>query len=135
MKTFDVQSIELSVARQTAFAFIADPATLPRWTSAFATVTGNQARLCTPNGEVEIILEVRASVESGTIDWLMTFPDGNLATAYSRVVEINRGCCVYSFVLTPPPVPLEFLEGALASQSVTLAAELGRLKALLESEK
>lgn len=56
MKTFDVQAIEFSVPHARAFPFIADPATLPRWTSAFAAVNGGTATLRTPNGEVEIAL-------------------------------------------------------------------------------
>jgi hypothetical protein len=39
---------------------------------------------------------------------------------------------VYTFVLLPPPVPLEQLEGALEQQSHTLKEELARLKTLLE---
>ena len=62
----------------------------------------------------------------------MTFPDGSVATAFSRVVEIDATSCVYSFVLTPPPVPLEQLEGALEAQSRTLAEELARLKQVVE---
>ena len=86
----------------------------------------------TPNGEVEINLDVRASSKSGTIDWYMTFPDGSTAVAYSRVIELNHDSCVYSFILTPPPVPLEQLEGALEMQSKTLTEELAKLKGILE---
>ncbi len=39
---------------------------------------------------------------------------------------------VYSFVLLPPPVPLEHLEGALEQQSRRLKEELASLKAILE---
>jgi hypothetical protein len=87
----------------------------------------------TPHGEVEIALGVRASAEHGTIDWVMTFPDGSVATAFSRAVELDPQHCVFSFILTPPPVPLEQLEGALEAQSRTLAEELRHLKQVLES--
>jgi hypothetical protein len=86
----------------------------------------------TPTGEVAIDLEVKASPEPGTIDWQMTFPDGSVATAFSRVVEIDRGRCIFSFVLTAPPVPLEQLEGALEAQSRTLREELNKLKGVLD---
>lgn len=135
MKTFDVQSIEISVAQAQAFAFIANPANLPRWTNAFATVSGGAATLRTPNGEVKITLAVRASQEFGTIDWFMTFPDSTLATAFSRLVATADDRCVYSFVLTPPPVPLAQLEGALDAQSKTLAEELVRLKSILAAHE
>ncbi len=132
MKTFDVQGVDLRVPRETAFAFIADPARLPAWTSAFASVTDGRALLRTPTGEVEIALDVQASAEHGTADWRMIFPDGSVATAYSRLVPTGRDRCVFSFVLTPPPVPLEQLEGALEAQSRTLAEELRKLKRILE---
>jgi hypothetical protein len=132
MKTFDVQGIDLNVPRGRALAFIADPAQLPQWTSAFARVTPGRAVLRTPGGEVSIDLAVEVSPEHGTVDWRMTFPDRSVATAFSRVVEIDRDHCVFTFVLTPPPVPMEQLEGALEAQSRTLAGELRKLKAVLE---
>ena len=132
MKTFDVQGIELRVPRAQAFAYIADPARLPAWTSAFASVADGRALLRTPAGEVEIGLGVDASAEHGTVDWRMSFPDGSVASAYSRLVDTGRDACVFSFVLTPPPVPLEQLEGALEAQSRTLAEELRTLKRVLE---
>ncbi|OQX12368.1 MAG: hypothetical protein BWK73_15015 [Thiothrix lacustris] len=132
MKTFDVQAISLNLPQQQAFAFIAEATNLPKWAQAFASVTSKRALMRTPNGEVEIDLDVRASVESGTVDWYMTFPDGSIAVAYSRVIKLNHDSCVYSFILTPPPVPLEQLEGALEMQSKTLTEELAKLKGILE---
>jgi hypothetical protein len=132
MKNFDVQGIDLNVPQGEALAFIADPAQLPRWTNAFASVTPGRAVMRTPSGEVMIDLAVEASPEHGTVDWRMTFPDRNVATAFSRVVEMDRDRCIFSFVLTPPPVPLEQLEGALEAQSRTLAEELKKLKEILE---
>jgi hypothetical protein len=132
MKRFEVQGIELEVKQATAFTFIADPAQLPKWTDAFASVSDGRAVMRTPGGEIVIDLDVDASAERGTIDWRMKFPDGSLATAFSRVVGIDSTHCVFSFILTPPPVPLEQLEGALESQAHTLSRELQRLKRLLE---
>lgn len=132
MRSFDVQGIDINVSREKAFVFIADAGQLPRWTSAFASVTTGRAVMRTLSGEVEVELEVQASAEHGTVDWRMTFPDSSMATAFSRIVEIDRERCVYSFVLTPPPVPLEQLEGALEAQSRTLAEELRNLKRVLE---
>jgi len=132
MKTFDVQAVELDVSSEDAFDYISDPARLPAWTSAFAEAKGEGAVLRTPEGEVNIGLVVEAAAERGTVDWRMTFPDGSVAVAYSRVVPIAEGRCAYTFVLTPPPVPLERLEGALAAQSETLKTELRHLKHILE---
>jgi hypothetical protein len=86
----------------------------------------------TPGGEIAIDLAVETSPEHGTVDWRMTFPDRSVATAFSRVVEMDRDRCIFSFVLTPPPVPLEQLEGALEAQSRTLTEELKKLKDILE---
>lgn len=132
MKTFDVQGIELIVPRDQALAFIADAAQLPKWTNAFASVSPGRAVLRTPGGEVDIGLEVETSPKHGTVDWRMTFPDHSVATAFSRVVATGRDRCIYTIVLTPPPVPLEQLEGALEAQSRTLAEELRKLKTILE---
>ena len=135
MKIFDLQGIELHVSRSDAFAFIADPGQLPRWTSAFATVDGRRAVMRTPNGEVTIDLDVDSSPDQGTVDWRMTFPDRSVATAFSRVVALDRDRCIFTFVLTPPPVPLEQLEGTLAAQSKTLAEELIALRRILEQRQ
>jgi hypothetical protein len=132
MKNFDVQGIDLNVSQSKALGFIADPAQLPRWTNAFASVTPGKAVMRTPSGEVRIDLEVETSPEHGTIDWRMTFPDRSIATAFSRVVEMDRHRCIFTFVLSPPPVALELLEGTLEAQSRTLAEELKKLKEILE---
>ncbi len=132
MTHFDTQGIALDVPRDTAFACIADRNRLPDWTEAFAEVDGRRAVLRTPRGEVTIDLDVIASAGQGTIDWRMAFPDGSVANAYSRLVELDTERCVYTFILTPPPGPLAQLEGALPAQSETLRGELARLKEILE---
>lgn len=65
----------------------------------------------------------------------MTFPDQSVATAFSRLVDAAPDRCIYTFVLTPPPVPLEQLEGALEAQAQTLSHELTRLKEILEQHE
>lgn len=132
MKNFDIQGIDLNVPKSKAFAFIAEPNNLPKWTNAFTSINQGKAVMQTPDGEVEIELEVQASAEHGSVDWRMTFPDHSVATAFSRIVEANKDHCVYSFILMPPPVPLEEIEGALEAQSQILEEELGKLKELLE---
>lgn len=135
MKDFDVQAVGLEIPPERAFAFIADPAQLPRWTNAFASVANGKAVMRTPNGEVEVTLAVQASEAQGTVDWSMGFPDGSTATAFSRTVALGPKRCIFSFVLTPPPVALEQLEGALEAQSRILAQELRNLKQILENHE
>ncbi|MCI0693977.1 SRPBCC family protein [candidate division KSB1 bacterium] len=132
MKTFDVQTIAINAPFEETFGYIAEAHNLPRWTSAFKSVSNGRAVMQTANGSVEIEVAVNAAREQGTIDWIMAFPDGNMAKAYSRVVNLGTHGSLYSFILMAPPVPLEELEGALEQQSQTLREELSRLRAILE---
>src|SRR5262245_21036358 len=131
MKAFDVQTIEINVPFDRVFDYIADPQKLPEWTNAFKSVSNGKAVMTTPNGAIEIKLAVHAARNEGTIDWIMTFPNGSVATAYSRVVSPDPGRSLYSFILLAPPVPLEQLEGALEAQSDILREELARLRVML----
>src|SRR5262245_198945 len=134
MKTFDVQSVGIEAPAAQVFEFIANAANLPRWTEAFKRVDGAEALLETSQGAVEVNLAVIARREAGTVDWKMTFPDGAVGWAYSRVTPDGEARSVYAFALMAPPVPLEALEGALEAQRKILAKELLRLKGLLESK-
>ena len=135
MKKFDIQSIDFNVAKSRAFKYISDPNNLPQWTNAFSSVTKGNAVMQTPEGQVDIELEVRASSEYGSIDWRMTFPDRSVATAFSRIVEIDKEHSIFCFILMPPPVPLEKLEGTLEAQSRILEEELKVLKIILEENE
>ena len=86
MRDFDVQAVELEASFDVAFRYIADPRTLPEWTHAFRSVEVGRATLATARGALDIRLEVSASRESGTVDWTMTFPDGSVGRAFSRLV-------------------------------------------------
>ena len=129
---FDVQSIGINRTPNKVFEFIATPENLSLWTNAFSKANQTSAIMVTPNGELTIELETRTSKENGTIDWIMTMPDGSIGKAFSRVLE-NGENAIYSFVLLAPPVPLEQLEGALTAQKTVLAEELKKLKKILET--
>ena len=107
--------------------YIADARTLPDWTHAFRSVSNGRARLATPRGTVDVVLDVHARRECGTVDWQMTFPDGSVGRAYSRLVDRGQRT-LYSFVLLAPPVPLEQVEGALDEQARELGRELAALQ-------
>jgi hypothetical protein len=132
MRMFDVQGIEIEAPRERVFAFLREPANLPKWAHAFVSAEGGRARLQTPAGAVDVGLDVEADDRTGVVDWRLAFPDGNVGVAQSRVTGTTRGTCVYSFVLHAPPVALEQVEGALDAQRVALASELRTLKALME---
>jgi hypothetical protein len=127
MRVHEVRSIEIEAPYDHAFQFIADAQTLPRWAHAFERIEDGRAWLRTPNGTAEIALAVHSSQEHGTVDWEMTFADGSVATAMSRLTAGARGRVIYTFVLNAPPVPLEQIEGALTQQAQTLETELQRL--------
>lgn len=134
MRTFDVQSIELDVPFADAFAYLANPATLPEWTHAFSAADNRQATMVTPLGAVHVGLAIDASDTHGTIDWTMTFPNGAIAKASSRLVP-HGAKTIYTFVMEAPPLPLEELEGALEAQSRILADELVTLAQRLTSRE
>ena len=132
MRLFDVQGIEITAPRRKVFEFLRDPANLPRWAHAFASAGDGRARLETPAGAVDVGLGVTADAETGIVDWHLAFPDGSVGLAQSRVTDTTRGTCIYSFVLHPPPVALEHVEGALEAQTGRLESELATLKSLME---
>jgi hypothetical protein len=132
MRMFDVQGVEIRAPHQKVFEFLRVPDNLPRWAHAFVSAGNGRARLETPAGSVDVALEVEANQEAGTVDWRLTFPDGAVGLAQSRVTETTRDTCIYSFVLHAPPVALEQLEGALDAQSAQLRTELTMLKSLME---
>ena len=132
MRDFDVQTIEIGAPFDAAFKYISDPRTLPEWTHAFRSVSNARATMVTPGGSVEVGLRVETSRVAGTIDWIMTFPDGSVGRAFSRLIELGNRT-LYSFVLMAPPVPLEQLEGALEEQARVLREELAALQRKLSN--
>ena len=135
MRTFDVQTIEINAPFDRVFDFVADAQSLPEWTNAFKSISNGRAVMETATGSVEIGLAVHAARSQGTVDWIITFPDGSEARAYSRAIVADKARSLFSFILMAPPVPLEQLEGALEAQSDILREELTRLSAILNSEK
>lgn len=130
-KNYDVQSVGINVSYDKAFSFISQPKNLPLWTNAFSKADDKTAMMSTPKGQLQIKLQTSVSNEKGTIDWIMTMPDGSIGRAYSRITKNIEGV-IYEFVLLAPPVPLEQLEGALSAQKQLLAQELIKLKEVLE---
>ena len=132
-KDFDVQNIEINANEKEVFSFLAKPETLPLWAKVFVEASHTSAIIATPDGNLSIEFEILVSEKSGTIDWIMTMPDGSTNKASSRVTK-NGKSSVYSFVLLAPPVPLEQIEEAFSEQKLILAKELVNLKVLLEEK-
>ena len=85
MRMFDIQGIEIAAPRRKVFEFLRDPGNLPRWAQAFASVGNGRARLETSTGAVDVGLGVTADADTGVVDWRLTFPDGSVGIAQSRV--------------------------------------------------
>jgi hypothetical protein len=132
MQMFDVQGIEILAPRGKVFEFVRRPENLPHWAHAFVSAGDGRARLDTPGGAVDVVMSVSAEAETGVVDWKLSFPDGSVGLAQSRVTETPRGTSIYSFVLHAPPVALERIEGALEAQRALLRSELMTLKSLME---
>ena len=132
MHMFDVQGIEITAPRGKLFEFLRNPTNLPRRAHAFVSAGNGSARLKTPAGAVDVGLNVSAHADTGVVDWRLTFADGSVGVAQSRVTETTRGTCIYSFVLHAPPVALEQVEGALEARRALLQSELVTLKSLME---
>ncbi|TAL49378.1 SRPBCC family protein [Patescibacteria group bacterium] len=130
MKNYDVQSVFINAGFEKVFNYIADPANLPKWTRAFSYADSKKAVLSTPNGKLEVGLEIKISKELGVVDWHMTMSDGSIASAYSRITH-NGKASVYTFVLMAPPGPIEQVEGTLKQQMELLREELQNLQKIL----
>jgi hypothetical protein len=133
-KEFIIQSIMIDTDAKCAYLFIADPKNLPLWTNAFKEADESKALMNTPAGTINIRLKTLGNEHEGTIDWHMHMPDGTVGIAYSRVVPV-KDKCIYSFILLPPPLPLEELEGKLEEQGQILRQELINLSELLKNRK
>ena len=133
MDSFRIESVRIMTTREKAFRYISDPKNLPEWTNAFKQVQNGKATMATQAGAVEVGLRVKVSASEGTIDWHMTFPDGSVGSAYSRVIPESDEYSIYSFILMAPPMPLEQLEGTLNQQAHILREELTKLSAILST--
>lgn len=123
----------ISIARSAAdvFKFISDRYTLPLWTKAFKKITPTGADYETPGGIVPIGLEVVSDVSTGVVDWIMKFPDGNVARAFGRVVAENAARATVQFCFAPE-LPPEMRGEMMAKLSSTIRAEFTVLQQTLE---
>jgi len=134
MKTFILEGISIDRPFADVFRFVSDRQTLPLWTKAFKKVTPTGALYETPEGNVQIGLEVNSNREAGSVDWVMTFPDGDVERAYSRVIAENPRRTNVQFFLAPK-VPAEKLAGAIEQFSAVIREEFAVLRATLEQAK
>ncbi|MBD3906904.1 hypothetical protein NAL32_19620 [Chryseobacterium sp. Ch-15] len=132
IQNFKVLSIRINTDYETAFKYLTDNSKLPEWTNQFVEVDGNKAKFDTFNGIIDVEFETISSVESGTIDWKLTLPDGSIGFAYSRLTRNIEGV-IYAFNFIIPFMDAEELEKAVAKQIDNIHNELSKLKKALEN--
>lgn len=132
VKNFEVLSIGINCDYKKAFDYVANPDNLPKWTNQFVKVNQNSASFNMFNDVVEVTFETYANEELGTIDWKITFPDGNSGMAYSRLTRNIEGV-IYAFNFILPPLQEDDLKRAYATQKDNIENEIHKLKTLLEA--
>ena len=127
----DTQTITLPVSSQDAFAFLADPANLPRWAVGFARSIQREGEawiVQTAQGAMPV--RIVADAMRGTIDFHMTVAPGFEAVAYSRVVPNDSGAEYVFTQFQLPSMADEVFEG----QREALAEELAILPLLFRAQ-
>jgi hypothetical protein len=84
-----VRGTVINAPFERVFDFVTAAEKLPELAAAFKRLGGGKALLQSPNGTVETTLSVKVSLEEGTIDWFMAFPDTNVPKAYSPQIGIS----------------------------------------------
>jgi Polyketide cyclase / dehydrase and lipid transport len=87
------QTVSIASPPELVFDFVADPRNLPLWAPAFATsIERDGEHWLVHSGGAQLRLEVRASRELGTVDFLAAdAPPDRPVGAYSRVVHNGAG--------------------------------------------
>jgi hypothetical protein len=94
MQTSLTEAVSIASPPDLVFDFVADPRNLPLWAPAFAMSIERDGErwLVRSGGGVQLRLEVRASRELGTVDFLAAdAPPDRPVGAYSRVVHNGAG--------------------------------------------
>ena len=126
----DTQTVTIPVDHELAFAFLADPANLPRWAVGFARGIrreGNEWIVETAGGDMPI--RVIADAARGVIDFAMTVAPGVEAVAYTRLLPNGEGA---EYVFTQFQSP-GMSDDVFASQRAALAEELAILPILFRA--
>lgn len=123
-------STVIAAVPEVVYRFAADPENLPAWASGLAVRevrrVGNGLVVESPMGRVTVEFVPRN--DFGVLDHDVTLPSGEVVTNPLRVVAHPDGSEVI-FTLRQ----LDASEGELASDAAMVAADLARLKALVEA--
>ena len=126
----DTQAITVPATTEEAFAFLADPANLPRWAVGFARDIRRQGDgwvVATAQGDVP--LRCVADAARGTIDFHLTVAPGVEVVAASRLVPNDDGA---EYIFTQFQAP-GMSDEKFAKQRTALAEELALLPILFRA--
>src|SRR5262245_30478886 len=88
----DTRTVTVAIGYEAVFAFLADPANLPRWAVGFARGIRREGdRWIVQTGHGEVPIRYETDVERGVIDFHMTPAPGVEAVAFSRIVPNGDG--------------------------------------------
>lgn len=128
------KSIQIARPAADAYAFIADPATLPRWAihnvRSIRPLGNGRWEMETPHGKASLV--PRYDPAGGILDHDYIDANEGLWSVSARVVAISASECVYVITLAKPPgMPLKaFVEGMRL-----MDAELAALKGCVEARE
>jgi hypothetical protein len=126
----DTQSVTVPVDPGHIFAFLAEPANLPRWAVGFAQdVRRDGEDWIVTTGQGEVPVRIVADAASGVIDFHLTpMPDVEVV-AYSRVVANGDGAEYVFTQVQAPGMP----DGVFEDQIAALRHELELLTVLFQA--
>ena len=127
----NTQHITLDGHPRDVFAFLADPASLPRWAVGFcrAIHRGADGGWVVETATGGIPIRYVTNAECGTIDFTMQVAPGVEAIAYSRVVANGDGA---EYVFTQFQLP-GMPDATFAQQVTALAEELQVLRSIVRA--
>ena len=127
----DTQSVSIEAAPDAVFAFLAQPANLPRWAVGFArAVRQEEGDWIVETAAGDVPIRIDADAARGSIDFEMTVAPQTVSTAYSRVVPNASGAEYVFTQFQGPGMPDE----VFAQQIAALAEELRLLPILFRAQ-
>ena len=125
----DTQSITIAVPAGRTFAFVSDPANLPRWAIGFAKgIRRSDDGWIVQTGQGEMPIRIEADRRSGVVDFHMEVAPAVEVDARSRVLPVGD-CSEYVFTQHQNE---GMTDEVFEAQVRALSHELVALKALLE---
>ena len=132
--SFSMVGREFDVPVSVAYAFLSNPANLPKWALAFGDADEYSALLAFPDGtHLRVPMKTKVSEEFGVIDWHISLPNDFLDVVRSRVYPTTDNKCIYELSFGKRPVADDMLEGAMQEQAHLVEQEFDNLARIFAS--